>query len=391
LNRICLLARLAALLTLVMGLQGAALAASPTLNMPVPSPPQFQASSYVLEDLHSGDVIAADHPHKQIYPASLTKLMTLYIVFSDLKSGRISLDDTVHIDKTAWKTGGSRMFLPVGAKVTVRELIRGVIVDSGNDAATALAEYVGGSEATFVTYMNRYAKRLGMAGTHFVNPTGLPNPQHYTTAADLAKLTRALIRNFPAYYHFFKQKTLTYNHITQHNRNGLLFQDPSVDGLKTGHTQEAGYNLIASAVRNGQRLISVVIGTGSAHARVDDSEALLNYGFRFFTTKKVFAAHSAIAHAHVWDGARDQVALGLGAPLYVTYPQSQTGKLKAQEQLPDRIMAPLRQGESVGKLIVTLGGKTLRRKPLHVLKAVPEGGLWTRLVDSTELFFDDHL
>lgn len=391
LNRRRFPARLAALFILFLGLEGLALAAAPAVNVPLPSPPQFQLSSYVLEDVHSGHVIAADNPNKQIYPASLTKLMTLYIVFSDLKSGRIHLDDKVQIDKTAWRTGGSRMFLPLGAQVSVQELIRGVIVDSGNDAATALAEYVGGSESTFVTYMNKYAKRLGMDGTHFVNPTGLPNPQHYTTAADLAKLTRALIQNFPQYYHFFKEKTLTFNKITQNNRNGLLWEDSTVDGLKTGHTEEAGYNLIASADRSGDRLLSVVIGTGSAHDRVADSEALLNYGFRFFATKKLFAAHAPITHVRVWKGAKNQVALGVNAPLYVTYPQGQSDKLQAQEQLPDRIMAPLRKGQALGQLVVKLGGKTLRQVPLHALDGVPEGGVWTRLVDSTELFFDNHL
>ncbi len=383
--------RLTAVLILLLGFQATALASAPAINIPLPSPPQLKLSSYVLEDFYSGHIIAADNPHKQIYPASLTKLMTLYIVFTDLKDGRISLNDKVTIGKTAWSTGGSRMFLPLGAQVTVRKLIEGVIVDSGNDAAMALAGYVGGSIPTFVTYMNQFAKRLGMTGTHFMNPTGLPNPQHYTTAADLATLTRDLIRNFPSYYHFFKKKTLTYNKITQNNRNGLLWEDSTVDGLKTGHTKEAGYNLIASAHRHGDRLISVVIGTGSAHDRVAYSEALLNYGFRYFSTKKLFAANSPIAKARVWKGASDQVALGLSAPLYVTYPQSRGHELQAQEQLPGRVMAPLKQGQTLGKLVIKLGGKTLREAPLHVLKAVPEGGLWTRVVDSAELFVKGHL
>lgn len=383
--------RFAALLLVLLGVQGLALAASPSINVPLPSPPQFQLSSYVLEDFYSGHIIAAYHPHKQIYPASLTKLMTLYIVFSDLKSGRISLSDKVTVDKTAWQTGGSRMFLPLGARVSVAELIRGVIVDSGNDAAMALAGYVGGSIPTFVTYMNDYARRLGMTGTHFMNPTGLPNPQHYTTAADLAKLTRDLIRNFPQYYHFFKDKTLTFNKITQDNRNGLLWEDPSVDGLKTGHTEEAGYNLIASAHRHGDRLVSVVIGTHSAQDRVNYSEALLNYGFRFFNTKKLFAANSPVAHARVWKGTRAHVALGLDKAMYVTYPQGRGHLLQAQEQLPAHIMAPLKRGQALGRLVVKLGSKTLRKAPLHVLKSVPEGGLWTRLVDSAELFVQSHL
>lgn len=375
------------LLVLLLTVAPAMAASAPVLpEPPVPQAPSFKVKSFVLQDFYSGRVIASADPDKRVAPASLTKLMTLYITFASLAQGRIHLDDKVHIGKQAWSTGGSRMFLPLGADVSVTDLIRGVIIDSGNDAAVALANYIGGSIDTFAGYMNTYAHSLGMNGTHFVNPTGLPNPDHYTTAADLTRLTRALINNFPDYYKFFSDRTLTFNNITQHNRNGLLWSDHSVDGLKTGHTEKAGYNLIASGKRDNDRMIAVVIGADSSHARESDCEALLNYGFRFYTTKQLYAANSAVTQVRVWEGERDAVKLGLPAPLYVTVPQGKADKLKAQDQLQTQVVAPVKKGQKLGTLRISLGDEVLVDSPLHALDSVARGGWWSRMTDSATLF-----
>lgn len=356
-------------------------------DFPVPKPPQLDASSYILMDYHSGEILASVKPDQKVEPASITKLMTSYVVSKALKSGSISLDDKVLISEHAWRTPGSRMFVEVGTKVTVRNLMQGMIIQSGNDASVALAEYVAGSESSFVDLMNRYAQQLGMKNTHFMNATGLPHDDHYSTAHDIAKLARALIKEFPSEYDWYGEKDFTWNGIHQSNRNTLLFRDPSVDGLKTGHTDSAGYCLVASAERDGMRLVSVVMGTGSTRARADDSQALLNYGFRFFETHKLYDAGKELASPRVWKGAAEKVSLGLSKALYVTIPRGSYSKLKAFMDVNSQIVAPVADQAELGKVEVKLGDDTVASAPLHALNGVKEGGIWRRMVDSVLLWF----
>lgn len=354
---------------------------------PVPAPPKLAAPSYVLMDFDSGREIVKHNAGQRMEPASLTKMMTVYVVFSELKQGHLSMDDKVRISEHAWRAEGSRMFVEVGDKVSVRKLLHGVIVQSGNDASIALAEKVAGDEQTFAQLMNQYAQRLGMTHTHYMNATGLPHKDHYTTAEDTAKLARALIRDFPEDYDLFSIKTFSYNDITQHNRNALLWRDPSVDGLKTGHTESAGYCLTASAKRDGMRLISVVMGTDSEDARADQSQALLNYGFRFYETHKLYGGGEALAQAQVWKGAADKVPLGITHDLYVTIPQNTYDDLDASMKVDSMIMAPVEKGKKYGDVVVKLNGKTLADSPLIALSGVDEGNLWQRLVDEAVLLF----
>ena len=360
-------------------------------SLPMPSPPSIAAKSYILLDFHSGRIIAQKNPNDRIPPASMTKLMTLFIVFHELKQGRIHLDDKVTISKKAWHTGGSRMFVKVGSKVSVRDLIKGVTVDSGNDATVALAQYVGGTTGTFVQYMNQFAKQLGMTNTHFENPTGLPHPDHYSSARDLATLARATIKDYPQYMKFFDIKKFTWNGITQDNWNKLLFEDPTVDGMKTGHTEEAGYCLIATAKRHGMRLISVVTHTPSNNARASTSEALLNYGYRFFETRKIYNAGAVVKKLRVWKGASDHVSIGVQKPLYVTVPQSAGKKLDTEVSTPKRIMAPVHSGQQLGTVKVLDDGKVVSQKPLYALQAVKPGGWFKQIWDSIVLFFKNLL
>lgn len=359
-------------------------------GMPTPAAPSFQAKSYALLDAQSGQFIATRNAHAHIAPASLTKLMTIYIVFDELAHHKIHLSDKVPVSVKAWKTGGSRMFIEPTKPVTVKQLLHGVITDSGNDATVALAQYIAGTTATFATYMNQLAAHLGMSDSHFVNPDGLPAPQHYSSAHDLAILTRALIRDFPQYYPLFAQKDFTYNGIHQYNRNRLLWLDSSVDGLKTGHTASAGYCLVASAHRNGMRLISVVIGTPSDNARTQDSEALLNYGFRFFATKRLFTADAALQQVRVWKGARTRVPVGVARAIYLTAPRDRFKDLSTQAKVRARLMAPVRKGQRLGTLDISLDGKTLKQAPLFALEAVPRGGWWSRLSDSVRLWIKSY-
>ncbi|MEJ2686030.1 MAG: D-alanyl-D-alanine carboxypeptidase [Gammaproteobacteria bacterium] len=354
---------------------------------PVPAAPKVGAKSYVVVDYHSGQIIAQDDPDQRLPPASLTKLMTAYVVFKELEAGQIHMKDKVHISEHAWRTGGSRMFVQVGTKVPLKDLLQGMITQSGNDATVALAEYVAGTEQTFAAMMNRQAHLLGMKNSHFLDATGLPHPEHYTTARDIAKVARALIRDFPEYYKLYSEKKFTWNNITQYNRNKLLWRDPSVDGMKTGHTEAAGYCLVTSAKRENMRLISVVMGTDSENARVDVSEALLNYGFRFYDTHKLYDAGQPLTNARVWKGARAQVPLGLKSTLYVTVPRGQYRNLDASMTVDDRLMAPLTKGKPYGTVQVKLGDKVLAREPLVALQNVPEGSFWQRMLDEARLYF----
>jgi D-alanyl-D-alanine carboxypeptidase (penicillin-binding protein 5/6) len=353
---------------------------------PIPAPPQVQARGYFLMDYVSGQVLVAINENERLEPASLTKLMTAYAVFHALKDGRIKLDDQVRVSPYARDQDGSRMFLEVGTQVSVENLILGMIVQSGNDATVALAEHVAGSEAVFVDLMNQYALQIGMSSTHFQNSPGMPGPQHYTTARDIGLLAAALIREYPEYYKWYSQREFTWNKITQPNRNGLLERDPSVDGLKTGHTESAGYCLVSSAKRDDMRLISIVMGSPTIRGREDASMALLNYGFNFYQTRKLYAANQPVLTLPVWKGAADEVQLGVPRDVYATIPRGQEGSLSAAADVHEPLLAPLQQGAEVGKLRVTLGGQTVGAYPLHPMTTVEEAGFFGRMVDDVKLW-----
>lgn len=354
---------------------------------PIPAPPQVQARGYILLDYTSDQTLAASNENERLEPASLTKLMSAYAVFHALKDGRIKLTDLVTISRYARSQEGSRMFVDVGTQVSVENLIQGMIVQSGNDATVALAEYVAGSEAVFVDLMNRYAEQLGMVGTHFQNSPGMPHPEHYTTARDIAVLSRALIKEYPEYYKWYSQRSFTWNKITQPNRNGLLDRDPSVDGLKTGHTASAGYCLVSSAQRDDMRLISVVMGSPSVRAREDASSALLNYGFNFYQTRQLYANQAPVMTVKVWKGEADEVPLGVTQDVYATIPRGQENLLSAAADVPAPLFAPLSPSQPAGQLRLTLGDQVIGTYPLHPVQEVPEAGFFGRLVDDVKLWF----
>jgi D-alanyl-D-alanine carboxypeptidase (penicillin-binding protein 5/6) len=319
-------------------------------------------------------------------PASLTKLMSAYAIFHALKDGRIKLTDEVRISPHARDQDGSRMFVEVGTMVTVENLIQGLIVQSGNDATVALAEHVAGSEPVFVDLMNQYAQRLGLASTHFQNAPGMPSPEHYTTARDIAVLSAALIREYPEYYKWYSQRAFTWNKITQPNRNGLLERDPTVDGLKTGHTETAGYCLVSSAKRGDMRLVSVVMGSPNISAREDASAALLNYGFNFYQTRKLYAANTAVLTLPIWKGSADTVQLGVTHDVYAVVPRGQDSSLSAAADVPEPLFAPLARANEAGKLRVMLGDKTLGTYSLHPIEDVGEAGFFSRMIDDVKLW-----
>ena len=356
--------------------------------LPIPKAPSSGAKAFVIQDYDSGRVIASENPDVQYEPASITKLMTAYVIFNEMKSGHIQRSDMVTISEKAWRTPGSRMFIEVGKQVPVDDLLQGMIVESGNDATVALAEYLAGSEETFAALMNRTAEEIGLTGSHFVNSTGLPDPDHYMTARDIALVTDHIIREHPDFYKLYSQKQYTFNDITQYNRNKLLWQDETVDGVKTGHTDSAGYCLVTSALRDGMRLITVVLGTGSANARIDTSQALLNYGFRFFETHKLYDAGTALATSRVWKGGTDAVPLGLDHGLYVTIPRGQYESLDASMKINNHIMAPLDAGTALGSVQVKLGEDVVAEQPLVSLQAVAEGSIWQRIIDEALLYFE---
>lgn len=366
---------------------GVVQATTPSLKPPpLPSPPQVAARGYFLMDYVSGQVLAAKNENERLEPASLTKLMTAYAVFHALKDGRIKLDDQVRISAHARDQDGSRMFVEVGTLVSVENLIQGMIVQSGNDATVALAEHVAGSESVFVDLMNQYAQQLGMASTRFQNSPGMPHPDHYTTARDIALLSTALIREHPDYYKWYSLREFTWNRITQPNRNGLLDRDPSVDGLKTGHTESAGYCLVSSAKREDMRLISVVMGASSMRGREDASAALLNYGFNFYQTRKLYSANQPVLAVRVWKGGSDQVQLGVPHDVYATIARGQESLLGAAADVAEPLMAPLAPAAAAGKLRVTLGDQTVGTYPLHPIAPVEEAGFFGRLVDDVKLW-----
>ena len=353
----------------------------------IPSPPQIAGSSYVLMDAKSGRIIMEENSHERLPPASLTKMMTAYIVERELDEGRISMSDMVPISVKAWKTEGSRTFVKEGTQVAVEDLLRGVIIQSGNDASVALAEFVAGSEGAFVDIMNQQAQLLGMKDTHFENATGLPSPDHFSTAYDLAILARAIINDYPENYPIYAEKHFTYNNIRQPNRNSLLWRENSVDGLKTGHTEEAGYCLGASAKRNDARLIAVVMGTGSAESRSQEVQKMLNYGFRYYESERLFRAGQELIEARVWGGQADEVSIGMAEDVYVTIPRGSRDSLESTVDLDSVIKAPIKVGDELGQVKVSYNGDVLVDQPVLALTDVPEGGFFKRIWDAIKLFF----
>lgn len=354
----------------------------------IPAAPSVAASSYILLDFNSKKVLVEKNADLRLAPASLTKIMTVYVIFRELASGHLTLDEKVTISKKAWQTPGSRMFVEVNKQVSIEDLLQGVIIQSGNDASVALAEHVAGDEATFAAMMNQHAERLGMLSTNFENSMGLPSENHYTTAGDLAKLTIAVIKEFPDYYRWDSKKEFTFNNITQPNRNKLLWRDKSVDGVKTGYTEEAGYCMVASAKRENMRLISVVMGTASANARANESQTLLNYGFRFFETHQLYKAGATLNETRVWKGDTKQLPIGLKDDLYVTIPRRHYNDLKATIKVDKKITAPVREGAVFGSVNVALAGDVVANMPLIALKTVNQGSIIDKLYDEALLMLE---
>lgn len=361
--------------------------ALPALAASVPPAPEIAARSYILVDMQSGQTLRQKAANDRVEPASLTKLMTAYLTFAALRQGDIHPGQHLKVSEAAWRAEGSRMFIQQGASVSVEDLIRGMIVQSGNDACIALAEGIAGSEKDFVARMNHEAARMGMTGTHFVNATGLPHAEHYTTARDLSLLARAIIRDFPDYYPLYSLKEFKYNHITQSNRNRLLWQDPTVDGIKTGHTESAGFCLIASAKRNSRRLISVVLGTTSEERRASESQQLLNYGFQAFDTHLLYRKDQAISTLPLWKGNEDSVEAGVTEDLYISLPKGQYGQLKATLASKQPLLAPISRQQPIATLRLTLADKPFTEIPLLALKGVSTANFFKRGWDGFRLWF----
>jgi len=359
----------------------------PPKGMPIPAAPSLGANSYILQDFNSGHILVESNPDLRVEPASITKVMTSYVVFTELAGGNIKLDDLVNISETAWRTGGSRMFIEPSMEVTIEQLIKGMVIQSGNDASVALAEHLAGTEDAFAGLMNHYAEQLGMTNSHFMNATGLPHEEHYTTARDVSLLSIALIADFPDYYHWYSEKEYSFNDIRQHNRNNLLWRDPAVDGLKTGHTQAAGYCLAASAKREGMRLISVVLGSSSESSRVSESQSLLNYGFRFYETVQLYQAGQELAQGKVWKGEGEQIRLGIRDELFVTIPRGRYDDLDAQVEMRPELIAPLNEGEEVGRISIRMNDEELTYRSLIALESINEAGFFGRTWDGMSMWF----
>lgn len=356
--------------------------------IPVPSAPDLSAKSYHLIDYQSGAVLASKNADLELAPASMTKIMTALIVFRELNQGNLSLDEKVRISEKAWRTPGSRMFIEVNKFVSIDDLLHGMLVQSGNDATVALAEHLAGDESTFAELMNLEAKRLGMTHSHFTNSSGLPDEKHFSSARDLATLTRALITASPELYKINAIKEFTFNGITQRNRNKLLWHDSSVDGVKTGHTEDAGYCLVSSAVRENMRLISVVMRTDSKSARADANQALLNYGYRFYKTHLLYKARQSLSTARVWKGAQESLDIGLRDDLYLTIPRNQYKELDASLEINPLLLAPIQEGQPVGSAVIRLKGEVLEKRPLIALQTVAEGSLMQIIKDEALLLFE---
>jgi len=355
----------------------------------VPAPPKINAKAFLLMDHHSGRILAKQDIDKRIEPASLTKLMTTYVVLYEIQNGGISLTDEVKISEKAWRMKGSRMFVEVNSKVSVKQLMMGMIVQSGNDATVALAEHTAGSEDSFVTLMNKHALNLGMVSTNFTNSTGWPGRNHYTTVRDLSILARAIIKQFPKFYPWYSTKEYTYNKITQRNRNLLLWRDERVDGLKTGHTESAGYCLITSAKQKTMRLISIVVGSNSENGRARASRKLINYGFRFFETFLYHGADEAVTETKVWKGETDKLPLGLNEPLFITTPRGMKNKIRTEIIMDEETLtAPISKGKHYAQLHIKLGEKTIAKRPLVARQDIASGGMFSRAIDYVMMLFN---
>lgn len=359
-----------------------------TTDLLTPAAPAVAASAYILQDFHTGKVLAENNADAKLAPASLTKIMTVYVAFKELSKGSLHLTDLANVSQKARDASGSRMFLEVKEQVKIEDLLKGIIIQSGNDASIALAEHIAAQESTFADMMNQQAARLGMKNTHFQNSDGLPIENHYTTARDLAILTTALIKEFPDYYPWFSQQEFTYNKITQHNRNLLLGRDESVDGVKTGHTDDAGYCLVASSLREGMRLISVVMGTKSAKIRADENQKLLNYGFRFFESHRLYEGKKPLKEARLWKGTDNTLELGLAEDLYATIPRRHYDDLKATIVVDKKITAPVKEGDKYGSVSVALKGEVVSQKDLIALKSVETGNIFQRTYDSMMMLME---
>lgn len=347
----------------------------------IPAPPTLDAKAFILMDANTGLILAGNNYETPLPPASLTKLMTLYEIASALKSNRLHLNDAVNISEKAWRTGGSKMFVKLGDHVPVSALIQGIAVASGNDACVAIAEHIAGTEESFADLMNKSAQQLGMKNTHYTDSTGLPNPQHYTTAFDLAILTRAIVSQFPEYYNWYSQKWFEYNGIKQPNRDLLLWRDPSIEGMKTGHTDAAGYCLVSTASRKGMRLIAVVMGAPSIKARAAGSLALLNYGFHFYESKKILAANTPVKQQRIWYGKNKYLPIGVTSDFYVTLPTGQIDKVKSNITTNKHITAPITKNTPVGTVIVTIKDRQITSAPLVALEDEPKAGFFSRMLD----------
>ena len=354
----------------------------------VPEAPVIGAKSYLLVDGNSGYELASLEPDVRLAPASLTKIMSAYAIFKALGESQIGLDDEVTVSEKAWRTPGSRMFIEVGKRVTVKDLLIGMIVQSGNDASVALAEHVAGTESVFADVMNRYAAELGMKDSHFMNATGLPHREHYSTARDTARVARAMINEFPEYYGWYSLREFKYNDITQKNRNALLWRDSSVDGMKTGHTVDAGYCLVSAAERDGMRIVAVGLGMPRPKARTDGSLALLNYGFRFFETRLLYKAGETVTEAKIWKSANEKTPFGLPEDLYITVPRGSYDELESFLSMPSVLLAPVAQGQPLAELEVNLNGSRLITAPLRALLENPSGSAWQRSRDSLMLLLE---
>ena len=350
--------------------------------------PVLGARAWLSLDMNSGQVIAAQNLDERIEPASLTKIMAAYLVFEALESGRLSLEQTVHVSENAWRTEGSRMFIKPNSQVSVHDLLQGLIVQSGNDATVALAEAIAGSESAFVALMNEEAARQGLTSTNFMNSPGLPHEEHLTTVRDMGTLAANLITRFPQYLHYYSQKEYTYNNIKQNNRNRLLWADTTVDGLKTGHTKSAGYCLIATAQRDGRRVLTVLVGAASDSARAENSLKLLNWSFQNFDTVKLYDNERAMVTARVWEGEAETVGLGSDAPVWVTVPRGKADQVQPVAQYEQPLIAPLKKGAQVGEVSLSMDGHVLRKESLHVLTDVAQAGFFGRIYDKVRLLFE---
>ncbi len=364
------------------------IATQPQAAALTPAAPTLNAQGYILIDANSGKVLAEKNADVHMEPASLTKLMTMYVISNALKNGSLRLDDKVRISKKAWQTGGSRMFVKVNDEVSVRDLLQGIIVASGNDAAVAMAEHLAGTEEAFAAVMNAEAKTIGMTNSHFMDSNGLPNPEHYSSPRDLALLAQAIIKNFPNDYKLYSEKWFTYNDIRQPNRNRLLWRFPAADGLKTGHTDSAGYCLVGSATKDGMRIISVIMGSPSDEIRTEESIRLLTYGFRFFETHKLYNANIALTQARVWKGKQKEIPLGLTEDFYATVPMNQYKNIQATLSFNTQIKAPVTKGQSYGTVNVMLNNQIIATKPLVALVDNPKGGFFRSMTDSVRYSFN---